>query len=394
MSDRRARFLLRGAAAFLLAFPACGNAQSQPGGTPPPSRTTWRDAVEQLEGHLDRAFGELTWTEQTTEPLVGIFVPSDDSPEAARALPEQWTPLAEAPAVPTRVVLLVHGLDEPGDIWCDLAEALARDGHAVARFEYPNDQRVHDSGAAMVEHLRAARAAGVEEVTIVAHSMGGLVSFDALTREDGYAGAVRPAGSLPRVTRFVAVGTPWEGSAWAPLRAAAEIREQITRWVRDESWDIRPMLNYRRDGVGQAGQDLAPGSALILELATRPWPEGLPLTVLAGQITRPDPGTLDTLGDSKLLRELLGPGPLDRITADLRRASEELGDGVVSLQSALARETEDAWVFEVNHRALVRRSPVDFLTGQEPGGPPGIAIILDRLKADLDGGAAEEPDGE
>ena len=391
MGTRVIRHISCGCLGVILAISACEKAQSQPGAAAPPTSTTtapptqpaWRDAVQRLEDHLDDTFGELTWTEQSAEPLVGVFVPADDSPEAARAMPSKWVPLTDAHPVPKRLVLLVHGLDEPGDIWSDLAEALVNNGHAIARFEYPNDQRVLDSGAAMVEHLRAARAAGVEEVTIVAHSMGGLVSFDALTRGDGYAGVVRTPADFPRVVRFVAVGTPWEGSPWAPLRAAAEVREQITRWMMDESWDLRPVLHYRRDGVGQAGQDLEPGSALVTELAARPWPEGLPLTVIAGQITRPDPGKLEKFEGSELLGELLGREQLESLTADLRRASEELGDGVVSVQSALARETDDAQVFEVNHRALVRHSPVDFLTGQEPDGPPGIAIILDRIESDL-----------
>ena len=376
-----------GAAAALWAPFGCDRAggetasgQAQP--------TAWREAVTRLEERLDEAFGELTWTEQVAEPVNGIFVPSADTPEAARALPSNWTPLADVDDVPPRLVLLVHGLDEPGDIWSDLAEALVGDGRAIARFEYPNDQRVHDSAALMLEQLRAARAAGVEEITIVAHSMGGLVSFDALTREDGYAGNARAPEDYPRVVRFVAVGTPWEGSPWAKLRAAAEVREQITRWLMDEDWDIRPLLNYRRDGVGQAGKDLEPGSPLVTELAERPWPEGLPLTALAGQISRPDPGRLEKLEDSRILRELLGAEPLGELVADLRRASEEFGDGVVSVESALSRETKDAHVFEVNHRALVRRSPLDPITGQEADGPPGIAIILDRVGADL----ADPPD--
>jgi len=342
----------------------------------PPS---WREAMQQFEDRLDETFGELTWTEQDAEPLVGIFVPADDSPEAAGALPSDWQPLVEKLPAPRRLVLLVHGLDEPGDIWADLAPAIVEAGHAVARFEYPNDQRVHDSAALMLEHLRVARAAGVEEIVIVAHSMGGLVSFDALTRTDGYAGDPSGSGPFPRITRFIAVGTPWEGSPWAPLRAAAEIREQVTRWLMEESWDIRPVLNYRNDGSGQAGQDLTPGSALLTELASRPWPAGLPLTILAGQIARPDPDNLDQLENSTLLRQVLGQEQLEALLTDLRQASEELGDGVVSVQSALARPTDDVHIFEVNHRALIRRSPVDWLTGQDPEGPPGIPIILERI---------------
>ncbi len=366
-------------AAVHLGLTACDRSEDQPADSP-----SWRESMQRFEERLDKTFGELTWTAQDAEPLVGVFIPADSSPEAARAMPSKWRPLSDTKPASARLILLVHGLDEPGDIWADLAPAIVEAGHSVARFEYPNDQRVHDSAVLMLEHLRAARALGVEEVVIVAHSMGGLVSFDALTHPDGYAGDPSGSGPYPRVTRFIAVGTPWEGSPWAPLRAAAEVREQVTRWILEESWDIRPVLNYRSDGSGQAGQDLTPGSDLLADLAARDWPKRLPLTVLAGQITRPDPDKFEQLEDSRFLRQVLGQEQLDRLLDDLRHASEELGDGVVSVKSACARKTDDAHVFEVNHRALIRHSPVDFLTGQEADGPPGIPIILDRIAEDTD----------
>lgn len=375
--------LLCAATALAGTLPACGRAddgaQSDAQDTPPPA---WREALRRFENRLDDALGELTWTETKAEPVTGILAPADDTPDAARAMPSQWTPLADTPDVPARAVLLIHGLDEPGDIWMDLAPALVEAGYRVIRFDYPNDQRVHDSAAMLLDALRSAHDAGLNDITIIAHSMGGLVSFDALTRTDGYAGDISGADTYPRVTRFVSVGVPWNGSPWARYRALAEIREQVTRMVLEESWDPRPALDYRRDGSGQAGPDLEPGSQLITTLQSRPWPEGLPITTLAGQISQPTPADLDQFADSALLQRLLGKDKLDTMLADLRQATRDLGDGVVSVKAATARATDDVHIFSVNHRALVRHSPIDFVTGQEDGGPPGIAIILERLKAD------------
>ena len=42
--------------------------------------------------------------------------------------------------LPSQVVLLLHGLDEPGDVWSDVAAELDAAGHAVVRFNYRNDQ--------------------------------------------------------------------------------------------------------------------------------------------------------------------------------------------------------------------------------------------------------------
>ncbi|MBK7403175.1 MAG: alpha/beta fold hydrolase [Phycisphaerales bacterium] len=345
----------------------------------------WRRALDRYEHRLDDLLDDLTWSETQHKSLVGIFVPAVPTPDAAAALPDAWIPLTGAP--PQRLVLLVHGLDEPGDIWCDLAPELMRSGFSVARFEYPNDQRVHTSAEELLEHLRSARAAGVDEISIVAHSMGGLVTLDALTRDDGYAGAPGAPG-LPRVRRVIAVGTPWEGSPLARLRAAAEIREQVQRWLMSKSWDVRPILDYRRDGMGEAGADLEPGSPLLTELHQRPWPEGLPLTIIAGQIAAAQEIDLAWVRDSKLLRQLLDDDQIDALSKDLAEAASILGDGAVPIDSALARRSPDTSIFGVNHRALIRRSPIDFVTGSEAGGPPGIPVILERLGADRDSAGA------
>lgn len=351
----------------------------------------WRDALERVERNLDDVLDGVLGLEAVPPPQSGIFVPASPSPREASMPPGDWSPLVSRQPVPARLVLLVHGLDEAGDIWTELAPALVRAGHDVARFEYPNDQRIHASASLLLDHLRAARAQGVREIAIVAHSMGGLVSFDALTREDGYAGDVVTPDGLPRVTRLVAVGTPWNGSSWAQLQAVGEMHEQISRVLAAGSRDVRPMLHYRRDGSGQAGDDLLPTSAFITDIRSRPWPAHLPLTIIAGRITNPDPATYESLAESTILRELLGPEDLEAFVADLRAASEDLGDGVVSLNSAFARETEDKHVFAVNHRALLHDSPIDFLTGRAAAGPPAIPIILERLEADAEGRDPADP---
>jgi hypothetical protein len=72
-----------------------------------------------------------------------------------------WTIVTDGTKLPSRIVLLVHGLDEPGDIWDDAAVALADAGHTVVRFDYPNDQRIAHSAdllAAALERLKARNA--------------------------------------------------------------------------------------------------------------------------------------------------------------------------------------------------------------------------------------------
>ena len=51
-------------------------------------------------------------------------------------------------------VFLAHGLDEPGNLWADLAPALAKEGFRVFEFRYPNDQPVHESSQFFMLQLK------------------------------------------------------------------------------------------------------------------------------------------------------------------------------------------------------------------------------------------------
>ena len=106
-------------------------------------------------------------------------------------------------------MVLVHGLDEPGGIWDQLAPALYQDGHTVLRFDYRNDQAIVRSGDALGDSLRALRRDGISDLDLVCHSMGGLVARELLSRDE-----YREIGL--RVRTMVTLGTPHHGSPWAP----------------------------------------------------------------------------------------------------------------------------------------------------------------------------------
>jgi len=235
-------------------------------------------------------------------------------------------------------VLLIHGLDEPGDIWDDLAPALHEAGHAVARFEYPNDQAVADSGDELMSVLAALGEAGVPWIDIVGHSMGGLVSRDALTRP----GADR-SGWAP-VRNLVMVGTPHLGSALAPLRGVAELRDRFQRYNEGDA-TLLESLDFASDGGGQAGRDLTPGSAFLDDLNRRPHPPGVRLVCVVGRWA-PE-------------------------WADGARAVDALGDGVVAVESATL---DGAEIIEVrgNHRGMLLSMPI---TGEATAVPVIVRTI-------------------
>ncbi len=265
-----------------------------------------------------------------------------------------------------RVVLLVHGLDEPGGVWDEAAPALSDAGYKVARYDYPNDQAVTKSAAGLVEAMGVLNGIGVERVDIVAHSMGGLVSREALTNPE--MGGSRGTIGGVQIGRLILVGTPNEGSAWARLRGVAEVRERVQRWVASDDMDLSILGNLGEDGDGQAGIDLLPGSDFLMALNGRAMPGSVAVTCIVGRIV--DPGMTSGV-------------------AGADEAAAALGDGVVSVESGSLDGCVDVVLLTANHRSMIRTVEMEegwrAMVGREVAPEPeGIGIILDRLGRNSD----------
>lgn len=298
--------------------------------------------------------------------------------------PAQWVALDALERVPPRLVVLVHGLDEPGSIWDDLVPALIDADYAVARFEYPNDQSVSASASMLAEAMASLRAAGAVRVDLVCHSMGGLVARDVLTSPSAYAGRAHGHAFLPDVDRLIMIGTPNHGSPWARLRAVAELREQMVR-LREGQWRTEDgTVSFRADGQGEAGRDLLPGSPYLEQLNARPMPQDVAITIIAGLVASPESPELSWIEDGAMLRALVGQEEAQQLAEELDRISRQLGDGVVPLESTRLDGVEDVVVLEATHRGLIRSVALErglrrLTRGEDPGPPPAIDVILDRL---------------
>lgn len=280
-------------------------------------------------------------------------------------------------ALDDRVVVLVHGLDEPGGIWDQLAPALSNAGHQVVRFEYPNDQSIASSASAFEQSLVELTSRGAQSMDLVCHSMGGLVARDTITRASF-------ADTQLTVERMVTIGTPNQGSPWAKLRAVAEIREQVQRWVESDDLDPKRLMGFVQDGVGQAGDDLLPGSAYLNELNDRAFPDSIKMTCVVGQVAMTKGTDLGALLAQGALRDLLGGRDADVIEGELVKLRNELGDGVVPMSSAVLDGVDDVVVLKANHRALIRHVELGVAIRQMHGlaqeaPPPAIEVVLDRL---------------
>jgi pimeloyl-ACP methyl ester carboxylesterase len=268
-------------------------------------------------------------------------------------------------------VVLIHGLDDPEKVWIILAPALAGEGFDVWKMKYPNDQPIRDSARFFFERLKIFRKLGALRITIVAHSMGGLVSREMLTNPEFAYAEKALNGEVPRVTDFIMVGTPNHGSEFARFRVLAEFREQ---WVRatggNDQW-LRGFL----DGFGGAKIDLLPGSQFLNELNARPNPEGVRMSIIAGIATPLDDEEIALFTES--LREKLPDNThnmLNGLEKALRSATHGLGDGLVTVSSTKLNGVPHQTVHGT-HLTIIRNHSTKSVRV-----PPAVPIIVEHLK--------------
>lgn len=143
------------------------------------------------------------------------------------------------PEPTTRLVLLVHGSSMHDGQWTqqghDHGAGLARDlGLTPIYALYNSGLHVSTNGrklADLVERLVAAWPVAVEEITIVGHSMGGLVARSACFYAEGSAATWRH-----KLRRLVCIGTPHHGAALEragnlvePLLGVSRYSEPLSR---------------------------------------------------------------------------------------------------------------------------------------------------------------------
>lgn len=313
------------------------------------------------------------------EPKVGVHILSLDS---NRALAE--TDAATVERGPSTLVILVHGFNEPGGIFDDLAPALIDQGHAVATFHYPNDQGIAKSAALLSDHLRSLHSKGVKKVAFVAHSMGGLVVRDVLTSKDAYASSGKGHKDLPEVTRFIMAGTPNIGSNLAKAAWVAEARESVVRWANSDSKDLAILLGALKDGDGQAGEDLQPGSTYLTDLNARPWPKDVAITAIVGVAGEETGEGLAELVAFAKERGLIDEKQQAAADGAIRDAITNMGDGVVSETTQSPDGVTDVVRVHAFHRTMLKlldtEKSVRDAAGVAPTVAPAIPEIVKRLR--------------
>ncbi len=258
-------------------------------------------------------------------------------------------------------IVLVHGLDEPGNIWHDLFPVLGAAGFEVWEFRYPNDQGIDRSARYFAEHwseLPTDRPA-----ILIGHSMGGLVTREFVSRWR------HPVGASPRVSGapvrgVILVGTPNQGSEWARLRLWLELRDQIF----NEGERRFALFAALRDGTGEAKIDLRPGSDALKALNAMAWPKSVPVRVIGGvMLDSPAPMT-DSI--ALIAQELHADDLKETLNAWWSEIGKGLSDGVVSVNALSLTDAPPPILVQASHRGMLAR-----VQSNDPE-PVAIAPIL------------------
>ncbi|MFO7646053.1 MAG: hypothetical protein R6W95_16835, partial [Desulfosarcina sp.] len=191
-------------------------------------------------------------------------------------------PMTEDTVLDRKSVVLVHGLDDPGQVWQNLAPELVKDDLNVWLMIYPNDQPIVESARLFFDELKGLRKLGVQRVCVVGHSMGGLVSREMLSSPEINFSQAAANREVPEVGTLIMVGTPNHGSQLVRFRVVTEMRDHLARLIQGEAAWLGAIL----DGAGEAKIDLLPGSRFLTELNARPYPAGVDQWIIAG-ITSP-----------------------------------------------------------------------------------------------------------
>jgi len=268
-------------------------------------------------------------------------------------LDEDWQQAdAELP-----LVVLVHGYNSCPENNAELLSVIRQHGYPCAGFAYPNDFHVADSAERLSRELNAFKKLHQDRrLALVTHSMGGLVALECLENEQ-----LNPGN----IDRLIMIAPPIQGSQLAQVAVATDVWEH---WLGRSSG--APWTRWRDsvvDGLGEAADDLMPGSPFLIQLNARPRNAEVEYTIFLGSGAGIEQEEMDWLRTK--LRNAVGYVPGAGDTADqihqLLGEMDELidgkGDGIVAVKRGKLSGVEDVVVLPFGHLSVTGKADSDVI---------------------------------
>lgn len=268
-------------------------------------------------------------------------------------------------------VCLVHGVNSSSGGFVHMFKHFEDAGLGVVVYDYPFNRGLEESGKQFAADWEAFRKQRGEERpwAIVAHSMGALVARH----------YVEGPGFDSDVSQLLLVAPVNQGSSLAKTQTLLQFLDGLQAVGGQRP--SRDALARLSDGLGEAANDMSPGSAFLKRLNARPRREGVAYQIVAGDVGVLSRSTRkqveDQLNAARNQGGFLGGLARLAIGGDLKERLDELadgtGDGCVSVARTRLAGAPDPVILHANHAELIR-APLLF---PDPG---PVACMPDLLR--------------
>jgi pimeloyl-ACP methyl ester carboxylesterase len=242
-----------------------------------------------------------------------------------------------------RTVLLTHGLEAGTESLRPMQMAFEHWGAQVLLFDFPNDGPIAWSGDRLSKELgELVERYPKMKLAVVAHSMGGLVVRYAVEM---------PGKNSGCVTDVFLLGTPNAGSRLASVQPWLEVFQEVLP-------QPHRLFDTVTDGLGEAADDLQPGSRFLAALNARGRAADVRYYSIMGRksVVSENQRAVIEREMVEMFKRRTTPDDIQRRILDALR-SDELregrGDGAVALSSARLDGTRAEKVVDLNHMQLL-----------------------------------------
>jgi pimeloyl-ACP methyl ester carboxylesterase len=278
------------------------------------------------------------------------------------------------PSRPT--VCLIHGVNSSSGGFVHMVPHLEEAGFGVVVYDYAFNRSLQESCRQFARDWAAFRreTGDTQPWALVGHSMGCLLARD----------YVEGPSYARDVSQLVLIAPVNQGSHLAKTQTLLQLVNGLQAVGERRSADS---LAHLGDGLGEAANDMLPGSVFLKALNARPRRAGVTYHILAGDVglipeaTRRQIETQAALARSRGgllggLARMAGGGP-EELADRLDEITDGAGDGCVSVARTKLAGVSDHVVIHANHAELIR-APLLF---RDPGPVACMPALLQWLKA-------------
>ncbi|MEM9657955.1 MAG: alpha/beta hydrolase [Planctomycetota bacterium] len=243
------------------------------------------------------------------------------------------------------VVVLIHGFNSTPQRNRSVLKRLVTRGYPCGGFAYPNDHGLAASAELLSRELREfALRHPDRQVALITHSMGGLIARACI--ED-------PRLDPGNVDRLIMIAPPNHGTHLAHAAVATDVWEHWLGRRNGGCW-----ARWRDsviDGLGEAADDLAPGSRFLTQLNRRQRNADVHYTIFLGTDAAVKEGEMAWLRSAirktggRLPGVRTAAGRLDGWLEDMDEVVIGRGDGVVAVKRGVLDGVDDVMVLPFDH---------------------------------------------